>query len=254
MKKSGSRPRRASVAPPGGHRYSMAEIEARTGVDREAVRFYIREHLLPEPAKTARTRAWYSDRHVELIHLIRSLQQEHFLPLKAIRALLYDASAYEFSPRQRQVFELILKRLRRMRKPSDGLSVASLLASLGLDGADAEAMRRRALLRTPPDRAPDSDEAGLLRDFALLRKRGRAISRKTSVADLDIVQAAVDLLFDQELRIFLHLSDLPDAAAERLAEDFLPVINRLFARLHERKLRDFLERLRARRNPARTRP
>ncbi len=66
----------------------MKELEAKTGVGREAIRFYIREGLLPEPEKPQRNVANYSDDHVQRIQLIKKLQHERFLPLAEIRTVL----------------------------------------------------------------------------------------------------------------------------------------------------------------------
>jgi DNA-binding transcriptional MerR regulator len=69
----------------------MKELENRTGVGRETIRYYIREGLLPEPQKPTQTIAHYSEAHVERIRLIKTLQDEQFLPLKEIRSILEDA-------------------------------------------------------------------------------------------------------------------------------------------------------------------
>ena len=66
----------------------MKELESQTGVNREAIRFYIREGLLPEPEKPRRNVAYYTKEHVERIRLIKKLQDEHFLPLKRVKAVL----------------------------------------------------------------------------------------------------------------------------------------------------------------------
>jgi DNA-binding transcriptional MerR regulator len=66
----------------------MRELEARSGVGRETIRFYIREGLLPEPARAARNSASYSEAHVTRLATIKRLQEERFLPLAVIRGLL----------------------------------------------------------------------------------------------------------------------------------------------------------------------
>jgi len=66
----------------------MAELERRTGVGRETIRYYIRERLLPEPERRARNVAVYSDAHVEQLRTIKRLQEERFLPLDVIRRVL----------------------------------------------------------------------------------------------------------------------------------------------------------------------
>jgi DNA-binding transcriptional MerR regulator len=78
-----STPRGASAP-----RLKMKDLERLTGVGREAIRFYIREGLLPEPERPARNVAYYDLSFVERIRLIKRLQQERFLPLEMIKGML----------------------------------------------------------------------------------------------------------------------------------------------------------------------
>ena len=72
----------------------MAELERRSGVGRETIRYYIREGLLPEPERRARNVAVYGDVHTTRLKTIKRLQEERFLPLDVIRRVLDgDASA-----------------------------------------------------------------------------------------------------------------------------------------------------------------
>jgi DNA-binding transcriptional MerR regulator len=66
----------------------MKELEQRTGIGREAIRFYIREGLLEEPERPKKNVAIYSENHVERILLIKKLQDERFLPLNVIKDIL----------------------------------------------------------------------------------------------------------------------------------------------------------------------
>jgi DNA-binding transcriptional MerR regulator len=66
----------------------MRELEERSGVGRETIRFYIREGLLPEPQRHARNVADYSEAHVEQLRTIKKLQEERFLPLDVIKRVL----------------------------------------------------------------------------------------------------------------------------------------------------------------------
>lgn len=72
----------------------MKELESRTGVSREAIRFYIREGILPQPEKPLKNVAHYNEDHVLRIRLIKKLQEEKFLPLGRIKELL---ATVEFS-------------------------------------------------------------------------------------------------------------------------------------------------------------
>ncbi len=66
----------------------MKELEARTGVGRETIRYYIREGLLAEPERPKRNVAVYDDSHAVRIALIKKLQHERFLPLAKIKDVL----------------------------------------------------------------------------------------------------------------------------------------------------------------------
>ena len=52
------------------------------------IKHYLREGLLPEPVKTSRNMAYYPPEFVDRIRLIKRLQEERFMPLKAIKAVL----------------------------------------------------------------------------------------------------------------------------------------------------------------------
>ena len=71
----------------------MRDLERATGVGREAIRFYIREGLLPEPERPRRNVAHYSDDHVVRIRAIKRLQEEERLPLAEIRDVLVEGDA-----------------------------------------------------------------------------------------------------------------------------------------------------------------
>ncbi|HET9185973.1 MAG TPA: MerR family transcriptional regulator [Solirubrobacterales bacterium] len=66
----------------------MRELAAASGVPAPTIKHYLREGLLPEPVKTSRNMAYYPREFVERIRLIKRLQEERFMPLKAIKNVL----------------------------------------------------------------------------------------------------------------------------------------------------------------------
>ena len=66
----------------------MRELAEASGVSAGTIKHYLREGLLPEPVKTSRNMSWYPPEFVERIRLIKQLQEERFMPLKAIKAVL----------------------------------------------------------------------------------------------------------------------------------------------------------------------
>jgi DNA-binding transcriptional MerR regulator len=63
----------------------MGELAEASGVPAPTIKHYLREGLLPEPVKTSRNMAYYPPEFVDRIKLIKRLQEERYLPLKAIK-------------------------------------------------------------------------------------------------------------------------------------------------------------------------
>ncbi len=63
----------------------MRDLERRTGVNRETIRVYLREKLLPEPRRPKPNVAEYDEAHVRGILAIRELQHERNLSIPQIK-------------------------------------------------------------------------------------------------------------------------------------------------------------------------
>jgi DNA-binding transcriptional MerR regulator len=66
----------------------IGELAEASGVPVPTIKHYLREGLLPEPVKTSRNMAYYPPEFVDRIKLIKQLQEERFMPLRAIKAVL----------------------------------------------------------------------------------------------------------------------------------------------------------------------
>ena len=69
----------------------MKELAEASGVPGPTIKHYLREGLLPEPVKTSRNMAYYPPEFVDRIQLIKRLQEERFMPLRAIKSLLDES-------------------------------------------------------------------------------------------------------------------------------------------------------------------
>jgi DNA-binding transcriptional MerR regulator len=119
--------------------YRMKDLCDATGLPRQAIHFYIQQGLLPSGRKTGRNMAWYTEEHLERLHLIKKLQHERFLPLKAIKAL-FDGEDGVFSPRQHAFLAGVKERLAESLKTSEDRSPTLTPAEIG-------PRRRRARVR-----------------------------------------------------------------------------------------------------------
>ncbi len=73
----------------------MAELEQRSGVGRETIRYYIGLGLLPEPVRPKPNVAVYAEEHVRRLGVIKRLQRERYMPLSFIKSLLDRPSGGE---------------------------------------------------------------------------------------------------------------------------------------------------------------
>lgn len=104
----------------------MRELEERTGVHREMIRVYLRERLIPEPARPRKTVVDYGEEHVQAILAVRRLQRENRLTLAQIKAIIggegtegrVEASAFD------QLEQLVAHRVGADGPP---VTIASLL-------------------------------------------------------------------------------------------------------------------------------
>jgi DNA-binding transcriptional MerR regulator len=72
-------------------RLRIGELAERAGVSVATIKFYIRERLLPPPPiKTGQTMGYYDQAYLDRLIVIRTLREEHYLPLRVIRTILAE--------------------------------------------------------------------------------------------------------------------------------------------------------------------
>ncbi|WP_054692887.1 MerR family transcriptional regulator [Syntrophomonas palmitatica] len=66
----------------------ISELVAASGVSKQTIHYYLREGLLSPPVKTSRNMAYYDDRHIAEISLIKELQEKRYFPLAVIKVIM----------------------------------------------------------------------------------------------------------------------------------------------------------------------
>lgn len=66
----------------------IKELVERTHVSGQSIHHYINAGVLPAPRKLGKNSADYHDRYVDQIQAIKDLQENHFLPLSAIKKIV----------------------------------------------------------------------------------------------------------------------------------------------------------------------
>ncbi|MDE0853412.1 MAG: MerR family transcriptional regulator [Nevskia sp.] len=226
--------------------YRIAEVVRRSGVTKETIHYYLREGLLSPPRKTARNAALYGDEHLHRLRLIRSLREEHLLPLKAIKSLLAEQPQLQFSTDQLATLQT-LRRLKlndlHHKRPGGEPGIARDLArELGLTATEMQELREIELLTATDDEVLDAGEAECLRLWTLVRDCGINAEKGFSPKDIRYIDQAAKLLFEREVALFKdRLHELRPNEVNSLLYTVIPAVHRLVAIRHERMIAALLE-------------
>lgn len=86
---------RSGIEPAYRAQMKMRELEARTGVGREAIRVYLRYGIIPKPLNQKTKDAEYGEGHVRAVLAVRDLQSESRLTLSQIADVVRGRSSDE---------------------------------------------------------------------------------------------------------------------------------------------------------------
>ena len=227
----------------------MKDLCKATGISRQVVHFYISQGLLPPGKKTGQNMAYYSEEHVRRIELIRQLQEERFLPLKAIKAL-FDEQEASFSPSQRG----FLRTLRTSILKDDQAEIQhfessdALATHFGIEREDIDELIAEGLIHPQTS----DNETLRLRPADLqwieiltnLRRAGLTRELGFQVGDLQEFGNSMNDIIRWEVNLISkRMSSLDADEAGQRIRDALPVVHELIAHIHQSKIEDLLSAL-----------
>jgi DNA-binding transcriptional MerR regulator len=185
----------------------MRELAAASGVPAPTIKHYLREGLLPEPVKTSRNMAYYPPEFVDRIKLIKRLQEERYLPLKAIKNVLDQDP-----DRAKAMLELgdqILERA--LAGERSRTSAAEVRKRYGLPKEVLDRLAELEVL-TPNSRGYSPSDVTIIEAISRFRAGGYDQTIGFTVYDTLRYKAALEELVRQEV----------DVVMERLAGEVAP--------------------------------
>ncbi len=220
-------------------RYRMKDLCESTGLPRQAIHFYIQQGLLPPGRKTGRNMALYGDEHLERLRLIKKLQHERFLPLKAIKALL-DGRGEMFTPSQHRFLVEVKERLSAsLARPGQRASMDAeqLLARTGVTRVDLERAVELGLLGARRDDDGHlqiaEDDAWMVELLGEIRRIGFTEELGYTLDDFAFYQEAMDRMLEREITLLSsRLAGLPPEQVAPMIERVLPLIHAFLTRYH----------------------
>jgi len=223
----------------------MKQLSEASGVSAGTIKHYLREGLLGDGngvVKTSRNMAYYPEEFVERIKLIKQLQEERFMPLKVIKAML------DRDPERAQALVELEDRIleRALAGDNKRVSAAELRRRLGVP---QEVLDRLAQLEvvSPSSRGYGARDVEIVEAIGRFRAGGYDERIGFTVYDTLRYKRALEELVKEEVQVLMDrlAGELePNRAAELIAAGAEPLKD-LIAALHQKSLVAELRRQRA---------
>jgi DNA-binding transcriptional MerR regulator len=220
----------------------MRELAEASGVSAGTIKHYLREGLLPEPVKTSRNMAYYPPEFVERIRLIKQLQEERFMPLKHIKAVLAGDP-----DRARALVELEDRILERaLEGERRRVSAAEIGRRCNVPRGVLDRLAELGVL-SPTGRGYSPSDVKIVEAIGRFRAGGYDERIGFTVYDTLRYKRALEGLVEEEVEVLMkRLAGEMDAdRAVELIEAGVEPLRDLIAALHDKLLVAELERQRA---------
>jgi DNA-binding transcriptional MerR regulator len=220
----------------------MRELSAQSGVSAGTIKHYLREGLLPEPVRTSRNMAYYPPDFVDRIRVIKQLQEERFMPLKAIKRVMD-----EDPERTRALVELEDKVIERAAAGEEKrVSAAELQRRYDVPKEVLDRLAELDVL-TPTKRGYGPSDVQIVEAIARFRAGGYDERIGFTVYDTLRYKRALEDLVKEEVEVLMGrlAGELDTERALKLIDDGREPLNDLIAALHSKLLVAELKRRRA---------
>jgi len=221
----------------------ISELADRSGVSAGTIKHYLREGLLgsaDEVVRTSRNMAYYPPEFVERIQLIKRLQEERFMPLRVIRALIADDP--ERAVRMIELEDRIIERAIAARE-TGRMSRAEVRKTYTVPRNVLDRLQELGVL-TPSARGYDVDDVAIIAAISRFRAGGYEQALGFTVYDTLRYRQALAPLVDEEVLVLLdRLAGKVDVdrAAEIIASGTEP-LRELIGAMHSKLLLAALRR------------
>jgi DNA-binding transcriptional MerR regulator len=235
---------RPETAPAEAGLLRIGELAEASGVPVPTIKHYLREGLLPGGVKTSRNMAYYPPDFVDRIKLIKQLQEERFMPLKAIKAVLD-----EDPERARAMVELedrILERALGGERTRTG--AAEVRERYGVPREVLDRLAEIEVL-SPNSRGYSPSDIKIIEAISRFRAGGYDEQIGFTVYDTLRYKKALEELVGQEVEMVMDrlAGEVPPERVVEMLESGSQPLQDLIAALHTKLLVAELERHRARR-------
>jgi DNA-binding transcriptional MerR regulator len=227
----------------------MRDLERRTGVGRETIRYYIRFGLLPEPERPKRNVADYTDEHVRRLEVVKRLQQERYLPLSFIKTVLDRPTSGEMAAIPG--LEGLLAASLGAPAMGEAVGLDEAARRAGLDREEIDVLARDGVVAVTGDETLAPLDVAIAAAWGKVKAAGYSHEAGFFADDARIYVEALAPMARREIeRFYGRLSgagSVQDAA--RLGQAGIEHVNELITLLRTRLLLDLVAEMNARAEP-----
>lgn len=222
----------------------MKQLAEASGVPAATIKHYLREGLLPEPVKTSRNMAYYPPEFVDRIKLIKRLQEERFMPLKAIRSVLEEG--HERAAAMLELEDRILDRARAGERSRTGAE--EVRERYGLPAEVLERLEEIGVL-SPDSRGYSPSDMTIIEAISRFRAGGYDEQIGFTVYDTLRYKNALEELVREEVDVVMSrlAGEVPPERVVEMLEAGAQPLKDLIGALHQKLMVAELERHRSRR-------
>lgn len=219
----------------------MSELVEASGVPGATIKHYLREGLLPEPVKTSRNMAYYRPETVERIEMIKRLQEERFMPLKAIRTVISNG------PDQAQALLDVEDRIleRALAKERTRTSAAEVRRTYGVPEEALDRLAEIGIL-TPTSKGYSPSDVKIIESMSRFRAGGYDEKVGFTVYDTLRYKHALEALVKEEVDVLMERleGEVPPDRAVELIEAGVEPLKDFIAALHTKLMVEEVDRRR----------
>jgi DNA-binding transcriptional MerR regulator len=222
----------------------IGELAEASGVPVPTIKHYLREGLLPEGTKTSRNMAYYPPELVDRVKLIKRLQEERFMPLRAIKSVLDEGPerALELVELEDRILE------RALGEERTRTSAAEVRERYGIPREVLDRLEQIEVL-SPNSRGYSPSDVRIIEAISRFRAGGYDEQIGFTVYDTLRYKTALEELVRQEVEMVMDrlAEEVPPERVVEMLESGAQPLQDLIAALHTKLLVAELEHHRARR-------
>jgi DNA-binding transcriptional MerR regulator len=222
----------------------IGELAEASGVPVPTIKHYLREGLLPEGTKTSRNMAYYPPELVDRVRLIKRLQEERYMPLRAIKSVLDEGPerALELVELEDRILE------RALGEERTRTSAAEVRERYGIPKEVLDRLEQIEVL-SPNSRGYSPSDVRIIEAISRFRAGGYDEQIGFTVYDTLRYKTALEELVRQEVEMVMDrlAEEVPPERVVEMLESGAQPLQDLIAALHTKLLVAELEHHRARR-------